>query len=505
MSQTASERHRNAPLRPSVASALVRRVREVAAERREARAVSGANTSMTYGELDDRLMVWSDDLRRHGGRPGTVVALGVVDPAYLAPAYLAARAAGLVPLMMDPHQPAERRDQVLRAARPALTMRVQDTPEYLPTEFDPRTLPEAAGYVGFTSGTQGPPKGIVSQEAGVLHFLEWERQLLGLEPGQRVAMISPPTFEVIFRELGLALCGGGELVVAPAVTRVDPAAVVPWLADHDVDVVHVVPSLAARWAAAARHRRADRLRWTLFAGEPLHSHHVEVWRAVAPHARVINLYGPSETTLAKFWYAVPPNPTPGPQPAGRPLPQTRLRQLPLRSADEPGGGASFQVAIETPYGSLGYLDGTATEADHAALRRTAGLTTFTSQDIGELDERGNLVIKGRMDSQVKRRGVFVDLAAIEQAAIAQPSVRLACCFQLAPDAGGTVVLALETDGELPLAELRQHLRRQLGPQSPDEFRLVERIPLNPNGKIDRRELLGRLTGSGRQEERTATH
>lgn len=502
MSQTASGHDRTVDPCTSVASALVRRVREVAAERPEARAVSGAKTSMTYGELDDLLTGWSGDLRRHGGRPGTVAALSVADPFYLAPAYLAARAAGLVPLMLDPHLPVERRTRVLSAARPTLVMRVEETPEYASTGFDPRILPEAAGYLGFTSGTQGPPKGIVSQEAGVLHFVDWERQLLDLEPGRRVAMISPSSFEVIYRELGLSLCGGGELVVAPTVTRADPAAVVAWLADQDVDVVHVVPSLAARWAAAAQ-RRADRLRWTLFAGEPLHSHHVEAWRKVAPHSRAINLYGPSETTLAKFWYAVPSDPAPGPQPVGRPLPETRLRKLPLHGTDESGDGASFQVAIETPHGSLGYLDGTATEADHAALRRTGGLTTFISQDIGEIDEHGDLFIKGRTDSQVKRRGVFVDLAGIEQAALALSSVRLACCFQSAPEAGATVVLALEADGVPPLTELRRHLRRQLGPQAPDEFRLVEHMPLNPNGKIDRRALITSLTGGGLPEEPSA--
>ncbi|MFI6344076.1 AMP-binding protein [Streptomyces sp. NPDC050560] len=465
-------------------SKLVERVRDVMALHPHARAVTDEQRTLHYRELDELRTAWSKRLGERGAPPGSIVALAVHDPLYLAPAFLAARTAGLVPLLLDPHQPAARRAAVLAAARPALTMRVGETPSYETSDEAPLVVGPGAGYLGFTSGTQGTPKGIVGNELGALHFADWEIGTLGLRSGTRVALLSPPTFEVIIRELFVTLCAGGELLVAQPGVRADPSRVVDWIATREAELVHAVPSLSIRWVAAAAGRRLPGLRWTLFAGEPLYAEHVLRWRGIAPSTDVINLYGPSETTLAKFWYRVPDPPKTGLQPVGRPLPGAGLRgAVP--------GGASFPVVVETPHGSLGYLPGTAAPADEAALTRSAGMTAFVSKDLGLLTDDGDLVVTGRSDSQVKRRGVFVDLGRIEEAAADSPGVRLACCVQADPGNGGALVLFVESAPELPVARLSRHLRRELGPAAPDDVVAVPRMPLSPNGKIDRR-IVGRL-------------
>jgi non-ribosomal peptide synthetase component F len=345
-------------------SVLMDRVARVSAERGANIAIAGPRAELSYRELVELADSWAGLL---AAPAGAVVALRVLDPTFLAPAFLAVRAAGLVPMLVDPNTPAARREPILDAARPALLMDVRETPTVEGCAWEPRVLRPDAGYLGFTSGTQGLPKGIVAHEYGVARFVDWEIATLGIRPADRVAMISPPTFEVVFRELFAALYAGARLVTADAITRVDPRAVVPWLAAQDIDIVHAVPGLAARWGAAAPGVRLDRLRWTLFAGEPLHSCHVDGWRAVAPRTRIGNLYGPSETTLAKFFYPVPVDRRPGLQPVGCPLPGARLLRL-----DPADGG--FRVGIETPDGSFGYLDGTASAADRAALTRTGDTT-----------------------------------------------------------------------------------------------------------------------------------
>ncbi|WP_236796417.1 AMP-binding protein [Amycolatopsis sp. GM8] len=472
---------------PAVRSPLVARISAVAAARPGAPAITGAQGSLHYGELDELRTAWWRDLTDRAIPPGSVIALVVADPLFLGPAFLAARSAGLVPLLVDPHMPPARRAAVFAAARPALTMRVAGTPEYEPGAATPRVLDPAAGYLGFTSGTQGPPKGIVANENGAFHFVEWEIGALGLRPGTRVAQLSPPTFEVIIRELFVTLCGGGELLAAPSRVRANAAAVVPWLADQEAELVHVVPGLSTRWTEAAPGHRLPRLRWTVFAGEPLHAGHVHGWWRSAPHSEIINVYGPSETTLAKFWYRVPDNPLPGVQPVGRPLPGTRL----LTSA---APGTPFPVTIETPHGSLGYLPGTASAADHAALVRRDGVTTFASKDLGMVTDDGSLVITGRSDSRVKRLGVFVDLTVIEETAAGQPDVRLACCLQTGPEKGGALVLFVEPASDLAAAGLLRRLRRELGPGAPDDVVALPRMPLSPNGKVDRRALAEQLAG-----------
>ncbi|MFI0421730.1 AMP-binding protein [Spongiactinospora sp. 9N601] len=457
-------------------------MRDIAAERAGRVAIAGPRATLTYRELVERADTWAGSLAAYAPPPGAVVALRVLDSTFLAPAFLAVRAAGLVPLLVDPLAPAARRAAVLEATRPALLMDVLPSPEIAPGAPQPRTLRDDAGYISFTSGTQGPPKGIVAHERGVLHFVDWEIATLGIRPADRIAMISPPTFDVVFREIFAALCAGAQLITADSATRADPRAVVPWLAEQRIDIVHAVPGLATRWLAATPGARLDHLRWTIFAGEPLHACHVDGWRAMAPHSRIGNLYGPSETTLAKFWYPVPVERRPGLQPVGRPLPNTRL--LPLEAAD-----GLFRVGIETPDGSFGYLDGTASAADRAALRRTAGTTVFHSQDNATMDEDGNLIIKGRLDSRVKRRGVFVDLSAIEEAANRLAGVTQACCVQTGPATGGTILLCVETDEATSARQLHKALLRTLGPESPDQVIALPSLPLSANGKIDRQALL----------------
>ncbi len=453
-------------------------------------AVRGARTTLRYRDLVDRLDGWADDLRGLDLQAGSLVALDVVDATYLAPAHLAVRAAGHVPMLLDPHLAPRRRSALLDASRPALVMAVQERAEIDPFASNPRTLPSKAGYLGFTSGTQGTPKGIVSYEPGVMHFAAWEARTIGLRRGTPVGMISAPTFEVVFRELFMTLLGGGELVPATSRVRADPSAVIPWLADHEVEVVHAVPGLATRWLTASPEHPMPFLSWTLFAGEPLHGSQVRAWRVRAPRSEVINLYGPSETTLAKFFYHVPPDPSPGIQPVGRPLPDTDLQRLPLSTPGNNAGKRAFQIGIATPYGSLGYLDGTGTDSDHQVLRREFGRTIFSSQDIGEIDDAGNLVVLGRLDSRVKRRGVFVDLARIEAAATDVPGVGLSCCVQTSAATGSAVALVVESADEDIVVRLRRELRGALGPDGPDHVLVVQALPLSPNAKVDRRAVAG---------------
>jgi non-ribosomal peptide synthetase component F len=327
--------------------------------------------------------------------------------------------------------------------------------------------------VVFSSGSQGSPKGIVGNAYGLVHFVDWEAGRLGVGPGTRVGLLTSPAFDVVYRDLLLPLCSGAELHIAPGRVRSSASRVVPWIAEQRVEVVHIVPSLASRWADTDA--RAAALRWSLFAGEPLYARHVERWRALAPHSRILNLYGPSETTLAKFAYEVPSRPDTDLQPVGQPLPDTEVELEPV--------GANRRVVITTPYGSLGYLADTCTAEDAERLRRRDGATRFTTQDRGFLDSEGNLVIAGRLDSLVKRHGSFVDLARIEAAAAGLPDVRAVCCVQL--PVSGRIVLAVEGPEARAATGLRRQLQRQLGTQLPDRIVPVDALPLLAGGKVDR--------------------
>lgn len=505
-------------MQAAVPCPVVERVRRIAARQPGDPAVVGGDERITYRDLLRQADRWQRRCEALGLAPGTVVAvLAGGEPSWPA-AFLGARAAGLVPVLAGEQQPAPRVTDVLDAARPSAVLRPA-TGEAEPTgEPDPRVLPAGAGYLVFTSGSQGPPKGIVGRAAGLLAFVDWEIAALGLGPGTRVAMLTSPSFDVVYRDLLVPLCSGGELRIAAPAVRANPAAVFPWLAANGIEVLHAVPSLSARWlaAAAASPTTLDALRHTLFAGEPLYGRQVRQWRAAAPRSKVGNLYGPSETTLAKFHYDVPDDCGPGLQPVGHPLPGTALG---LEALDPPGAAADTEpgappgsqadtppgverVVITTPDGSLGYLPDTCGPDDRERLTRTGGVTEFRTQDRGVLDAAGRLVVLGRLDSLVKRRGVFVDVAAIEAAAAGLPSVRSACCVQL--PTSGDIVLVVEGPDPALAAALRRPLHAALGAGMPDRVLGLAAMPLLPGGKADRRSVRELLDLEGTGDDRQAS-
>lgn len=460
---------------------VVERVGRIAARHPDRTAVVGTAEILDYQELWRRVETWRERCAALELAPGTLVAVLCGDGTGLPPAFLGARAAGLVPLLVDEGLPQSGADAIWEAARPAAVLRADDDDLEPTGEPNPRTLAAEAGYVVFSSGTQGKPKGIMGQAAGLLAFLDWETAELDVRPGTRVAMLTSPSFDVVYRDLLLPLCSGGELHIADQAVRFTPSAVLPWLADHGIEVLHAVPSLSARWLDADG-PTVDSLQYTLFAGEPLYGRHVQRWRMAAPNTRVVNLYGPSETTLARFHHEIPADCGPGLQPVGSPLPGVRVDLVPEEPTSE--HGAALRVIITTPHGSLGYLPGTCSPDDLSRLRREHGVTRFQTQDRGLLDPEGNLVIVGRLDSLVKRRGTFVDIMRIEAAAADLPEVRAACCVQL--PSSGEIVLVVEGPDPATAAGLRRRLRAPLGRDLPDRVVALPTLPLLPGGKADRR-------------------
>jgi D-alanine--poly(phosphoribitol) ligase subunit 1 len=443
-------------------------------------AVVAGDGTLTYRDLWARAETWR--YRFDGLAPGTVVGVVAGGQAELPAVFLGLRSAGLVPMLVDEMLPAARTGPVLAQARPAAVVRLASG-AVSRAAGDARVTPAGTGYVVFSSGTQGAPKGIAGSARGLAHFLAWEAELLGVGPGTRVASLTSPSFDVILRDLLLPLVAGGRSVLAGSTVRMSPKAVLPWLAANPVDVLHVVPSLSARWVEASPGVTVP-VGSTLSAGEPLHARHVARWRAVSPGTRLLNLYGPAETTLAAFWHEVPADPAPGVQPVGRPLPGAALDLEPVEGSD------AHRVVISTPHGSLGYLGGTCGRADRARLRRAGGLTRFATQDRGRIDG-GALVVDGRLDSLVKRNGSFVDTARIEVAAATLPGVGAACCVQVVPS--GRIVLAV--DGPAAGDGLRARLRDRLGMELPDEVRVLPALPLLAGGKVDRRSVRTLVEGA----------
>ncbi|MCX7542368.1 AMP-binding protein [Corynebacterium sp. P5848] len=243
--------------------------------------------------------------------------------------------------------------------------------------------------------------------------MTWQTDTFGIGPGDRCACLTPPTFDVFLRDELTPLSSGATLVLPGDDDVRDPAA---FLAAASITVCHVVPSLAARWLRRAQ-GTCESLRLAFFTGEALYARHVVALRQFAPNTRVINLYGPSETTLAKFFSDATEWCDDGVCPVGVPLPGTRYR---LQAGE---------VHIGPPLALSGYV-----HREDPHFYRDDDRWLFATGDLG-YDSGAGLVIEGRTDQQVKIAGVRVNTTDVAAVIAACSGVENAAVLPVADELG----------------------------------------------------------------------
>jgi mycobactin peptide synthetase MbtE len=457
----------------------------------------------------------------HGDPRGRRVALhGAVTPPLLA-CMVAALVDGAVVVPLDAELPALRKATMIELAQARLVFDFEGgSPDYDPRgadivdASDPRwpgdappdaaTLARLVGhdiagrelddggpcYVFFTSGTTGLPKGVLGRRGGLAHFVSWETGMLGVSPGDRVSILTRLSFDVVMRDILTPIAGGATACIAPR--QLGPGAMLDWLDERAITVTHVVPSLARSFLSAARPGFAGRaLRHTLFAGEPLTAGLVRRWREAFPASAIYNLYGPTETTLAKFCARIQASPAgDAVMPCGHPLPGAEAIIL-----DWSGGAPSFaapgetgEVAIATPHRSLGYLDPGQTRERFV---RISDREVYLTGDVGFVAPDGQLHLRGRKDDQVKVRGVRIELAGVAAVIESFAGVGSAAvvCVDDEDDRRLVAYFTAPANGAAIAQDLRGYLAERLPPAAiPSRFIELPAMPLTPNGKLDRARL-----------------
>jgi non-ribosomal peptide synthetase component F len=208
-----------------------------------------------------------------------------------------------------------------------------------------------SAYIFFTSGSTGAPKGILGKHSGLSHFVEWQRDTFRVGAGDRIAQLASWSFDPLLRELFLPLTSGASLSLPN--DDAPPSEALEWLAREAVTIAHIVPSIARTWLeTSASETHAWTPRAVFFAGEPLSDALVARWRQRVPGSQIVNLYGPTETCMAKCAYVVPERPAAGIMPIGRPLPGAQI--LVLKRADQLCGiHEAGELAIRTAFGTNG--------------------------------------------------------------------------------------------------------------------------------------------------------
>jgi len=492
-----------------------------------AAAVEGATGVVSYGELRRRADAVADRLVTSRIPRGARIPILVNDPADLIPAVLAVLKAGCIFVSLDPRLPDARLRAIVAQVEPACFITMQALSarlaRFLPespgrslavcldaveivTEGPFDFLPAAAGdssplparsepddpcYIYFTSGSTGRPKGIVGRLKAIDHFVRWEIGALGLGAGCRVSQLAGPGFDAWLRDVFVPLCSGGTVCTPESWDLAsDPGRLARWVDEHRIEVVHCVPSVFRALLSAAEGLRFAALRQVLLAGERLLPRDVRrALEVFGPRVKLVNLYGPSETTMTKLAYFVKPEDAGRAAiPIGRPIPGARA--VLVNEQQRPcAPGETGEILIRTPFRSHGYLgdrDLTRRVFISNPLSDDPDDLVFVTGDFARLLPSGDFEFLGRRDDQVKINGIRLELAEVEGCLREHPSVRDAAMLPFEGHDGTTLVAAFVVLGEeIDTAALRRFCALWLPETAlPAQIVRLEQLPRTHSGKVD---------------------
>jgi amino acid adenylation domain-containing protein len=516
-----------------------------AARTPEAEAVVHGGERVTYGELEARANRLAHHLRARGAGRETPVAVLLDRSAASVAAYLGVLKAGGAYLPIDPAYPPERIGWMLEDSRAPVIVTTAEAAARLPAldaavvcvdadadaiAVHPPTAPaveveaEGAACVIYTSGSTGRPKGIVVTHRGVAR-LAYAEEPVRLGEGDRVVHASNVAFDVTTWEVWGPLLNGGTVVVADRETALSADALAALLRDERVTTLFLTTALFGQVAREAPDAFRG-VREVLFGGEAADAEALRRVQAADPARRLVNAYGPAENTTYTASHvagAVPPGAAT--VPIGRPVTHTRVYVLDAALQLVPPGSAG-ELCAGGDGVARGYLGRPALTAERfvpdpfsgqpgARMYRTGDrarwreVREYESAKVREWNGNDGsretapafalshsrtfaLDYLGRLDQQVKVRGFRVEPGEIEAALREHPSVADAAVIAREDRPGDRRLVAYvvaAAGAEVEPFALRAHLAARLPEfMVPAAFVRLARIPVDANGKVDRRAL-----------------
>lgn len=489
----------------------------------EAVAVVADGEEWTYRRLNERANRLAHHLRGLGVGPGVLVGVCLRRSAEMIIGVLGILKAGGAYVPLDPNYPADRLAFLLEDTQAPVILTQQPLRDRVPqtaaqvvcldaiddvlarqsgdNPADPGD-PERLAYVIYTSGSTGKPKGVVLRHGPVVNLIDWVNKTFQVGAGDRLLFVTSLNFDLSVYDIFGILAAGATNRVASSEELRDPEGLLRTLCREAITFWDSAPpmlqQLAPFFGGVKEPGRNKHLRLVFLSGDWIPVPLPDAVRGVFPQAKVVSLGGATEAAIWSNYYRIGKVDPAWPSiPYGVPIQNARYHVLDPHLQPVPVG-----VPAELHIGGIcladGYLHRPELTAEKfvpdpfSALFDFGGTRLYKTGDLARYFPDGNLEFLGRIDNQVKVRGYRIELGEIEAVLAQHPAVREAVVVARKDAAGGKSLagyVVAKPGQALDAESLRGHLKGRLPDYMvPTYLMVLPALPLNPNGKIDRKAL-----------------
>lgn len=499
---------------------LYRRFEQCAQQAPDATALVFCDRQLSYHDLHQQSDMLCSVLQQHGVTPGSVVGICLHRSLEMVIGLLGILKTGAAYLPIEPNHPVERIQYMLRDANVSQVLTTTSCSEHLDAcdvetivldgehskwrekakAAARRPLDESAycindgAYIIYTSGSTGRPKGVLVSHFAIDNRLQWMQEAYALNSSDRVLQKTPYTFDVSVWEFFWTLSVGACLVLAEPERHKESLYLVDLIQKEKITCAHFVPSMLQLFLQEDLTRCAT-LRRIICSGEALSVEQCRRLKAL-PGVQAHNLYGPTEAAIdVTHWDCGDWNEQYTSVPIGRPISNTQIYILDERLQPTPIGvpGEIYIGGHNLATGYINRQELTAHSFVPNLFSDDPKARLYRTGDLGRFRSDGCIEFIGRIDSQVKLRGLRIELGEIETQLRGHPSVRDAAVVVYHrghfDDRLAAYIVPHSDDSRIDTDELTSFLSKRLPSYMiPALVTVLPRLPLSPNGKLDRKYL-----------------
>lgn len=350
-----------------------------------------------------------------------------------------------------------------------------------------------------TSGSTGTPKSVVLNHRSFFDFTEWSTETLCIGSDEIIGSLSPVIFDIYSHELCMMMARSSTIVLLPEQLSAFPFKILELLKNENVTYIFWVPTIMVNIANMDLLSKIElpTLKTVWFAGEVLPTKQYNYWHRNLPDTRFINLYGPIEITLDCTYFIIDREfDDSEPLPIGFPCRNTSILILnednQLCNAGEEG-----ELCVRGTSLAMGYYNNpekTAVAFTQNPLNTKYPETIYRTGDIVMQNERGEIIFKGRRDTLVKHLGYRIELCEIEHVVVNTLKLVANGCV-IYHQQNKEITLVYEAIDDVSIADFRKQIGQILPKYMiPTKYIHIDKMPMNPNGKIDRLKLYHQING-----------